>query len=145
MLIGPGFNRLEQRITKALCSRRLSPKEAIFLHSISGKIESYRERATLSDKQAGWLYTILTNFEQGTKGRSSKSRTPADSNGAAPPPSSSENASESLRLERASPVSTASIGLTRNRRGRSTSAKHLSQRHRPKFSSSLGLSPPSPH
>ena len=101
MLIGPGFNRLEQRITKALCSGRLSPKEAIFLHSISGKIESYRERAILSDKQAGWLYTILTNLEQGTKGRSSKSRTPAGSSRAAPPPSSSENASESLRLERA--------------------------------------------
>jgi hypothetical protein len=101
MLIGQGFNRLEQRITKALCSGRLGPKEAVFLHSISGKLEIYRERAILSDNQASWLYTILTNFEQGTKGRSSKSRTPAGSNRVAPPPSSSKNASESLQLERA--------------------------------------------
>jgi hypothetical protein len=101
MLIGHGFNRLEQRITKALCSGRLSPKEAIFLHSISGKLESYRERAILSAKQTSWLYTILTNFEQGTKGRSSKSRTPAGSNRASPPPSSSENTPESIKLMRA--------------------------------------------
>ena len=101
MLIGHGFNRLEQRITKALCSGRLGPKEAIFLHSISGKLEIYRERALLSDKQTSWLDTILTRFEKETTSRSSKSRTPAGSSRAAPPPSSSKNASESLQLERA--------------------------------------------
>ena len=85
MLIGHGFNRLEQRITKALCSGRLGPKEAVFLHSISVKLEIYRERASLTDAQASWLYTILTNFEQGTKGRSSERRTPAASSRASPP------------------------------------------------------------
>jgi hypothetical protein len=101
MLIGHGFDRLEQRITNALCSGSLRLKEAEILQNISRKIGFYRERAFLSDDQASWLYTILTNFEQGTKGHSSKSRTPAGSNRAAPPPSSSENASESIRLERA--------------------------------------------
>lgn len=101
MLTGHGFDRLEQRITNALCSGSLRLKEAEFLQQISRKIGLYRERAFLSDDQASWLYTILTNFEQGTKGRSSKSRTPAGSNRATPPLSSSENASESLRLERA--------------------------------------------
>lgn len=101
MLIGHGFDRLEQRITNALCSGSLRLRESAFLQYISRKIGLYRERAFLSDNQAGWLYTILTNFEQGTKGRSSKRRTPAGSSRSAPPPSSSENASKSLQLERA--------------------------------------------
>ena len=101
MLIGHGFDRLEQRITNALCSQRLRLKEAEFLQQISRKIQLYRERAFLSDAQASWLYTIPTNFEQETKRRDSKSRTPAGSRRAAPPPSSSENAFGSLELERA--------------------------------------------
>jgi hypothetical protein len=100
MLIGPGV-QLEQRITDALCSGSLRLREADFLQNISRKIELYRERAFLSASQASWLYTILTNFEQGTKGRPSKRRTPAGSSRAAPPPSSSESDSDSLQLERA--------------------------------------------
>jgi len=101
MLIGPGVNQLEQRITDALCSGSLRLKESGFLQDISRKIGFYRERASLSPAQASWLYTILTNYEQLAKGRSSKRRTPAGSSRAAPPPSSSESASDSLQLERA--------------------------------------------
>jgi hypothetical protein len=101
MLIGPGVNQLEQRITDALCSGSLHLKELKFLQNISRKIELYRERAFLSASQASWLYTILTNFEQGTKGRSSKRRTPDVASRAAPPPLSSGSASDSLQLKRA--------------------------------------------
>jgi hypothetical protein len=101
MLIGHGVNQLEQRITEALCSGSLHLKESDFLQQISRRIGLYRERAFLSDAQASWLFTILTNFERGTTSRSSKARTPAGSRRAAPPPPSSENASESLQLERA--------------------------------------------
>ena len=101
MLIGHGVNQLEQRITAALCSGSLRLKEAEFLQQISRKIGLYRERASMSDAQASWLFTILTSFKKETASRSSKSRTPAGSNRAAPPPSSLENASESLQLERA--------------------------------------------
>ena len=101
MLIGHGVNQLEQRITNALCSGSLRLKESEFLQQISRRIGLYRERAFLSDDQANWLFTILTSFERGTTSRSSKTRTPAGSNKAAPPPSSLKNASESLQLERA--------------------------------------------
>ncbi|SRR6266481_2125810 len=111
MLIGPGVNQLEQRITNALCRGSLRLKEAEFLQQISRKIGLYRERAFLSDNQASWPYTILTNFEQGTKGRSSKTHTPAGSRRASPPPSSSENASESLQSERALELQRALAGL----------------------------------
>lgn len=101
MLIGLGVNQLEPRITEALCSGSLHLKESDFLQQISRKIGLYRGRAFLSDAQASWLFTILTNFERGPTNRSSKARTPAGSTTAAPPPSSSEKASESLQLERA--------------------------------------------
>src|SRR5260370_10749385 len=101
MLIGPGVNPLEQRITDALCSGSLRLRESEFLQNISRKIGLYRERASLTNSQASWLFTILTSFERGTTSRSSKTRTPAGSSRAAPPPSSSKNASESLQLERA--------------------------------------------
>ena len=73
MLTRSEVNKLEQRITNALCSGSLRLKEAEFLQQISRKIGLYRERAFLSDKQASWLYTILTNFEKETTSRSSKS------------------------------------------------------------------------
>jgi hypothetical protein len=111
MLIGPGVNQLEQRITNALCRGSLRLKEAEFLQQISRKIGFYRERAFLSDKQASWLFKILTSFEKETTSRSSRSRTPAGSRRAAPPPSSSENASESLQFERALELQRALAGL----------------------------------
>lgn len=101
MLIGHDVNKLEQRITKALCSGNLRVRESDFLQSICRKIGLYRERASLTNSQASWLYTILTSFEQGTKSRSSKTRTPAGSSRAAPPPSSLRSPSASLQLERA--------------------------------------------
>jgi hypothetical protein len=66
MIIGNGFKRLEQRVTTALCEGHLSSKEAGFLQNILRKIELYRDRAFVSDDQASWLFTILTNFERGT-------------------------------------------------------------------------------
>ncbi|MHC2531875.1 hypothetical protein [Bradyrhizobium diazoefficiens] len=66
MIIGNGFKRLEQRVTTALYDGRLSSKEAGFLQNILRKIELYRDRAFVSDDQASWLFTILTNFERGT-------------------------------------------------------------------------------
>jgi hypothetical protein len=101
MLIGHGFDRLEQRITNALCSGSLRLKEAEFLQNISRRIGLYRERTFLSDDQASWLFTILTSLERGATGRSSKTRTPAGSSWGTPPRSSPENASESLQLMRA--------------------------------------------
>jgi hypothetical protein len=76
-------------------------RESGFLQNISRKIGIYRERAFLTDDQASWLYTILTNFEQGTKGRPSKRRTPAGSTGEAFSHSSPENTSESPEIMRA--------------------------------------------
>lgn len=64
MLIGNDFDRLERRITAALCSGSLSPRESEFLQSISRKIGLYRERTFLSGAQEGWLFTILTRFER---------------------------------------------------------------------------------
>jgi hypothetical protein len=101
MLIGHGANRLEQRITDALCSGSLRSQESDFLQNISRKIGFYRERAFLSASQASWLFTILTSFEQGTKGRPCKRRTSAGSTGGAPQHSLSKNASESPELTRA--------------------------------------------
>ena len=66
MHIGYGFDRLEQRITSALCSGSLRLKEAEFLLQISRKIGLYRERTLLSDAQPRWLFTILTSFENET-------------------------------------------------------------------------------
>jgi hypothetical protein len=101
MLIGHGANRLEQRITDALCSGGLRSQESDLLQNISRKIGFYGERALLSTLQASWLFKILTSFEQGTKGRSSKRRTPAGPTGEAPQHSSSKNASDSPELTRA--------------------------------------------
>ena len=100
MLIGHGVNQLEQRITDALCSGSLRFKESRFLQDISRKVGFYRERASLSPAQASWLYTILTNYEQLAKGRSSKRRMPAGSSKAAPPPSLSDSGSDSPQLEK---------------------------------------------
>jgi hypothetical protein len=101
MLIGPGVNQLEQRITDALCSGSLRLKESGFLQDISRKIGSYRERTHLSDLQASWLFTILTSFESGTTSPPTKARTPASpTRGVAPQHSSQEDASESPQLMR---------------------------------------------
>ena len=72
MHIGYGFDRLEQRITSALCSGSLRLKEAEFLQQISRKIGIFRERTSLSHRQAGWLFTILTSFENDAKNRANK-------------------------------------------------------------------------
>jgi hypothetical protein len=101
MLIGPGANRLEQRITGALCSGSLHLKESKFLQDICRKIGFYRERTRLSDAQAGWLFTILTSFESGTTSPPSKARRSAGSTRKTPPHSSPENTSESPELMRA--------------------------------------------
>ena len=71
MLIGDDFDPVERRITKALCSGRLL-QEAKFLQNISHKIGLYRERASLSDAQARWLFTILTRIEKQMKSASTK-------------------------------------------------------------------------
>lgn len=65
MMIGDGYKRLIKRMVIVLDSGSLKAKEAIFLQTILGKIETYRETAFVSDGQASWLYTILTTFEQG--------------------------------------------------------------------------------
>src|SRR5258708_35344833 len=141
MLIGHGFNRLEQRITKALCSGRLGPKEAFFCTAFPASSRSIESApSSASNKPIGY-----TQF----------SHAPRKKQPVAPPSPGRPLAPAGLLLhlcqKRTLPnpsdwrelllVSTASIGLTRNRRGRSTSTKHLSQRHRPKFSSSLSLLP----
>jgi hypothetical protein len=74
MLIGHGFNRLERRITDALCSGGLRLRESEFLQNVSCKIGLHRERTLLSDAQARWLFTILTSFENGTASSPAKRR-----------------------------------------------------------------------
>lgn len=98
MIIGNDFKRLEQRVTTALYDGRPSAKEAGFLQNILRKIEFYRDRAFVSDKQASWLFTILTNFEQGTTD-STKLRRRKSTN-APPPHSSPDHGSEFHRLWR---------------------------------------------
>jgi hypothetical protein len=99
MLIGHGANRLEQRITYALCSGSLHLKELKFLQNISREIGFYRERTRLSEAQASWLFTILTRFESGTT--SPPLRRSAGSTRKTPPHLSPENASESPEIMRA--------------------------------------------
>jgi hypothetical protein len=67
LLVGHGFDRLEPRITNALCSDSLRLRESEFLQQISRKIGLYRERTLLSEAQASWLFKILTSFENGTR------------------------------------------------------------------------------
>jgi hypothetical protein len=100
MLIGPGVNQLERRITAALCSGTLRLRESDLLQNISRRIGFYQERTFLSPSQAGWLYTILTNFEQRAKGHSSKRPTLVGS-ATTPPHSSPEPASEPPAVMRA--------------------------------------------
>ncbi len=76
MEIGLDVNRLEQRITDALCGGSLHLKESKFLQDISRKIGLYRERAHLSELQASFLFTILTRAESGNANRPSKTQTP---------------------------------------------------------------------
>ena len=57
MLIGSGFDRLEHRITNALCSGSLRLPELEFLRQVSRKIGLYRERTLLSNAQARWLFS----------------------------------------------------------------------------------------
>ena len=63
MIIGSGAEQLDRRITKAMCSGSVRPNELAFLQSISHKLDRHRERAFISDKQASWLFTILTSVE----------------------------------------------------------------------------------
>ena len=72
ILVGRGYNELEERITDALCSGGLRLRESEFLQQISRKIGIYRERTLLSHRQAGWLFAILTSFEDETKNRRNK-------------------------------------------------------------------------
>jgi hypothetical protein len=96
MIIGSGFKRLEKRITTALYGGRLGAKETGFLQNMLRKVELYRDEAFVSDSQASWLFTILTNLEQGdsTKLRHRKSTK------APPPHSSPDQDSEFLRFWR---------------------------------------------
>lgn len=98
MIIGNGFKRLEQRVTTALYDGRLSSKEAGFLQNILHKIELYRDRAFVSDDQASWLFTILTNFERGTTANTKPRRRKATC--ATPLHSSPDQGSELDRLWR---------------------------------------------
>ena len=128
MLIGSGFDRLEQRITNALCSGSLRSRELEFLQHISRKIGLYRER-TLPERRASRLAI-----------HDSHKLRECDSEFAPPSPGrplAPAGRLLHLRHQRTLPNrsnwrellldSTTSVGLTRNRRGRSTSAKHLSQ------------------
>src|SRR5262245_17897428 len=69
ILVGRDFDQVEQRITDAICSGALHLRESEFLQQISRKIGIYRERTLLSHRQAGWLFAILTSFEDETKNR----------------------------------------------------------------------------
>jgi hypothetical protein len=101
MLIGQGVNKLEQRITNALCGGSLHLKELKFLQDISRKIGFYQERAHLSDRQAGFLFTILTRAENGNACRPSKTQIPNPSTrNVAREHSLPEDASEFSRLAR---------------------------------------------
>lgn len=98
MIIGNDFKRLEKRVTTALYGRRLSAKETGFLQNILRKIELYRDEAFVSDSQASWLFTILTNFEQGTTDSTNLRR--RKSTNAPSPHSSPDQAPEFSRLWR---------------------------------------------
>lgn len=99
MIIGYDIARLEQRIAKALYSGSLRPRESGFLQNVSRNIVIYGERAFISDAQASWLFTILTNFEKGPKTSPSaqKLRRPART---IPVRSSHDDAAESLQRDR---------------------------------------------
>lgn len=67
MIIGSEYQRLDKRITRALLSKHPSIQEAMFLQSMSESITTYRETARLTERQASWLFTILTRIEAGTR------------------------------------------------------------------------------
>lgn len=67
MMIGDDVARLEQRLANAIYSGSLRLREAEFLQSMSQKITSHGHRAFITELQARWLFTILTNFEKDLK------------------------------------------------------------------------------
>jgi hypothetical protein len=62
MILGNKQNRLRKRVNAALLSGNANPREAIFLHKISVRIEEYGNNTRLSDGQAKWLFKILNHL-----------------------------------------------------------------------------------
>ncbi len=62
MNLGNKHTRLEKRINAALLSGNANPREAIFLHKISIRIDEYGKNTHLSDKQVKWLSEILNRL-----------------------------------------------------------------------------------
>ena len=63
MIVGHNHHRLEKRITAAMLSGILYPREAYFLQQMSERIVHKGKNAWLSDPQAGRLFAILTRCE----------------------------------------------------------------------------------
>jgi hypothetical protein len=78
MIMGHKHHRLEKRIESALLSRIPNPREAYFLHGMSERILHHGQNTRLSDRQAEWLFAILTRCEAKT------SRTPTPAPGPSP-------------------------------------------------------------
>jgi hypothetical protein len=59
MILVNKHNRLKKRANAALLGGNAYPREAIFLHKISLRIEEYGNNTRLSDGQAKWLFKIF--------------------------------------------------------------------------------------
>ena len=136
MIVGSDYQRLDKRITKALLSKHPTAREAMFLQSMSECFMTYRESARLTDRQASWLFTILTRIEAAAKPSSlPKPRHPHLSPTRAardlaptgqppldrPPPSSSPsfstNPGRNVTPPSSSPIETPSISTPASNRG----------------------------
>ncbi|WLB09498.1 hypothetical protein QIH87_47490 [Bradyrhizobium elkanii] len=66
MIVGHNHRRLEKRIAAALLSGMPYPREAIFLQQMSRRILRKGNDASLSHRQAAWLFAILNRCEKKT-------------------------------------------------------------------------------
>jgi hypothetical protein len=64
MLVGNDHRKLQDRISRALCSGQLLPWQAEKLHSFYILINRYGRDTSLTEKQARFLFTTLANFER---------------------------------------------------------------------------------
>lgn len=64
MLVGNDHRKLQDRISRALCSGQLLPWQAEKLHSFYILINRYSRDTLLTEKQARFLFTTLANFER---------------------------------------------------------------------------------
>jgi hypothetical protein len=63
MIIGHHHRCLEKRINAALLSGNAYPREAIFLHKMSMRLDEYGKNARLSDAQTHYLFSILDRLK----------------------------------------------------------------------------------